>query len=111
MNRRWQSRARVLGSRARARASAVACSQCLWCRRVMRARFAVLLFTACSASTNGEGGPTATYDMKYEGGEFHLGPVDWAESQWHNACAPGSGYLPAVRQAEGTLLVGLWSGI
>jgi hypothetical protein len=51
------------------------------------------------------------YGQKFEGGQFHLGPVDWAETQWHNACAPGTKYAPAVQQAEGTLLAGLWSGI
>lgn len=47
----------------------------------------------------------------YAGGEFHLGPVDWEESQWHNACAPGTKYAPKIRELEGELLAGLWSGI
>lgn len=63
-----------------------------------------------SGGSNGGGGVT-TYGAPYEGGEFHLGPVDWEESQWHNACAPGGGYAPAVRQAEGDLLAGLWNGV
>jgi expansin (peptidoglycan-binding protein) len=52
-----------------------------------------------------------TYGSVYDGGEFHLGPVDWAETAWHNACAPGAGYAPAVQQLEGTLLAGIWNGI
>ncbi|MFL5299203.1 MAG: hypothetical protein ACJ79R_02525, partial [Anaeromyxobacteraceae bacterium] len=52
-----------------------------------------------------------TYGSARSGGQFHLGPVDWAETQWHNACAPAAGYRPAIQQAEGTLLAGLWSGI
>ncbi|MFH1808059.1 MAG: hypothetical protein ABIJ09_04900 [Pseudomonadota bacterium] len=52
-----------------------------------------------------------TYGPTYQGGEFHLGPVDYQESVWHNACAPGSGYAPAIQQAQGTLLAGLWNGI
>lgn len=48
---------------------------------------------------------------RYEGGQFHLGPVDWEESQWHNACAPATKYRPEVQKAEGTLLAGLWGGI
>lgn len=59
----------------------------------------------------GAAGPIVTYGSKYEGGEFHLGPVDYEETQWHNACAPGTKYAPAVQQAQGKLLVGLWNGI
>ena len=56
-------------------------------------------------------GSPATFGAKYEGGEFHLGPVDWEESQWHNACAPVTKYAPEIRELEGDLLAGLWSGI
>jgi len=56
-------------------------------------------------------GPGTTYGQVYEGGEFHLGPVDWEESAWHNACAPGDGYAAAIRELEGELLAGLWNGI
>lgn len=54
-------------------------------------------------------GGIVTYGDTYAGGEFHLGPVDWAETQWHNACGPGGGYPPEVQQAEspGELLAGL----
>jgi expansin len=34
-------------------------------------------------------------------GQYHLGPVDFAESQWHNACAPAGGYRTALRAATG----------
>lgn len=56
-------------------------------------------------------GDVVTYGDAYEGGQFHLGPVDWDETQWHNACAPSGKYSPAVRMAEGELLAGLWNGI
>jgi len=56
----------------------------------------------------GGGTPIGT---PHEGGEFHLGPVDWDETKWHNACAPGTKYATAVRKAEGLLLAGLWNGI
>lgn len=56
-------------------------------------------------------GPPVTYGSKYEGGEFHLGPVDYDETKFHNACAPGTKYAPAVRAVEGTLLAGLWNGL
>jgi expansin (peptidoglycan-binding protein) len=55
--------------------------------------------------------PGATFGKSYEGGEFHLGPVDWDETQWHNACAPGTKYAAKIRAAEGDLLAGLWNGI
>ena len=58
-----------------------------------------------------DGGGTTLYGNEYKGGQFHLGPVDYEESQWHNACAPGTKYAQSVRQAEGVLLAGLWNGI
>jgi len=64
-----------------------------------------------SSSGAGGSGPLVTYGSPYTGGEFNLGPVDYAETQWHNACAPGTKYAPAVQQAEGVLLAGLWDGI
>jgi expansin (peptidoglycan-binding protein) len=80
------------------------------------------IIAACSSSESSSGGggpgggggdpgPLVTYGKKYEGGVFHLGPVDWDETQWHNACAPGTKYAPAIRAAEGNLLAGLWRGI
>jgi hypothetical protein len=63
-----------------------------------------------AAAVDGGGSPV-TYGQEYAGGQFHLGPVDWAETQWHNACAPGTKYAPSIQQAEGQLLAGLWNGI
>ncbi len=40
-------------------------------------------------------------------GVFHLGPVDWEETVWHNACAP---YDPTIIAREGELLAGLETG-
>lgn len=34
-------------------------------------------------------------------GQYHLGPVDFAESEWHNACAPSGGYRSELRDASG----------
>jgi hypothetical protein len=71
--------------------------------------------SASSSSTTGSGaggpGSLVTYGMPYTDGQFHLGPVDYAETQFHNACAPGTKYNPQVQQAEGVLLAGLWNGI
>jgi expansin (peptidoglycan-binding protein) len=70
---------------------------------------------ACGASVDsggpGSSGGGTTYGQVYAGGQFQLGPVDWAETAFHNACAPSTGYVPAIQQVEGTLLAGLWSGL
>jgi expansin (peptidoglycan-binding protein) len=66
--------------------------------------------TSTWSPTGGSGG-LLTYGQPFEGGEFHLGPVDYAESQFHNACAPGGGYDPRVQAVEGNLLAGLWNGV
>ena len=47
-----------------------------------------------SGGTAGAGDPTTTSDRLYGdvySGQYHLGPVDFAESEWHNACAPAGG--------------------
>jgi expansin (peptidoglycan-binding protein) len=59
----------------------------------------------------GDAAPGNTYGQVYSGGLYHLGPVDYAETQWHNACAPATHYDPRVQQVEGTLLAGIWNGI
>jgi expansin len=58
-------------------------------------------------STSGLGGSTgtATTDAAVYGelhsGQFHLGPVDFAESDWTNACNPAGGYVASMRDAVG----------
>lgn len=76
----------------------------------------VVLAAACDSSGGtGTGDPNpdelVTYGSPHAGGEFHLGPVDYEETQWHNACAPGTKYAPAIREVEGAYLAGLWGGI
>jgi hypothetical protein len=34
-------------------------------------------------------------------GQYHLGPVDFSETEYHNACAPGGGYRSELRAAVG----------
>jgi expansin (peptidoglycan-binding protein) len=58
-----------------------------------------------------DGGPLVTYGQPYTGGQYNLGPVDYAETDFHNACAPSTKYDPRVQAVEGTLLAGLWNGI
>src|ERR1041385_7463889 len=94
-------------------------------------RSAIFVLVACVACSNDAQGPSSTengagpsiggatgvggsgalFGEPYTGGLFHLGPVDYAETQYHNACAPGTKYAPAVSSAEGNLLAGLWNGI
>ncbi len=78
----------------------------------MRAWFGPLagLVTVLACSSPDRDDPVVTLGQTYEGGEFHLGPVDWEETKFHNACAPAEKYPPAVRAVEGSLLAGLWRG-
>jgi expansin (peptidoglycan-binding protein) len=57
------------------------------------------------------GGPVVPFGQSYEGGQYNLGPVDYSESQWHNACAPQGKYDSRVSTVEGTPLAGIWNGI
>jgi hypothetical protein len=61
-------------------------------------------------SQTGDGG-LVTYGKAYTDGVYNLGPVDYSESQFHNACAPSTKYDSRVQQAEGVILAGLWTGI
>ncbi|HLK36118.1 MAG TPA: hypothetical protein VKU41_05155 [Polyangiaceae bacterium] len=56
-------------------------------------------------------GGLVTYGSAYTDGQYNLGPVDYAETQFHNACAPGTKYPASIQQSEGMLLAGLWNGI
>lgn len=50
------------------------------------------------------GGPPTTMGETFEPphqGQYHLGPVDFAETEWHNACAPGGGYRAELRGSVG----------
>jgi expansin (peptidoglycan-binding protein) len=44
-----------------------------------------------------------TFGATYSG-SYHLGPVDWAETEWHNACAP---YPRALQTLTGVYLAGV----
>jgi expansin (peptidoglycan-binding protein) len=88
---------------------------------------AIIVVAACSSadpgssstSSGGKGAEpgtsdprsAATYGDVYEGGLYHLGPVDWDETKWHNACAPSTKYSAQARALEGNLLAGLSNAI
>jgi expansin (peptidoglycan-binding protein) len=76
----------------------------------------VVLLAACgsSSSTPGDGGITS--DGSNAGGHsfgdphsgnFWLGPVDYTETQFHNACAPSNKYPAGIRQLYGNYIMGL----
>jgi expansin (peptidoglycan-binding protein) len=51
----------------------------------------------------GDAGPVVSLGTMHSG-SYNLGPVDWAETQWHNACSP---YPSAIQSIEGDLLAGV----
>jgi hypothetical protein len=56
------------------------------------------------AGSTSTGTPTTSGDTFGEphAGVYHLGPVDFAETQWHNACAPGgSKYRAELQESVG----------
>ena len=76
--------------------------------RTARILSLALSLNACSSDDDaGEkkpGPPTSDADVLGEphAGQYHLGPVDFAETEWHNACAPGGGkYRSALQDATG----------
>lgn len=71
-----------------------------------------LALGACSSEDGKQGGhdepvpmgtPTTSGDTFGEAhaGVYHLGPVDFAESEWHNACAPGTKYRKELQDSVG----------
>ncbi|HEX6764168.1 MAG TPA: hypothetical protein VF103_01795 [Polyangiaceae bacterium] len=80
-------------------------------RRLVRVFFGwsfAAALTGCSSDDDGSGEkkprpPTTSAESLGEphAGQYHLGPVDFAESEWHNACAPGGGYQASLREATG----------
>jgi hypothetical protein len=64
--------------------------------------------SACSSSSDGDnksappGPATVMGDLIGDGhdGVYHLGPVDFAETEWHNACAPGGSKYRKELQAS-----------
>src|SRR5262245_12972671 len=57
------------------------------------------------SSSSGTPAAGETFGAAHQG-QYHLGPVDFAESEWHNACAPAGGYRADLREVTG--LHGEW---
>lgn len=49
---------------------------------------------------NPESGGQGSFGEEHSG-QYHLGPVDFAETVWHNACAPMGGYRSELRHVTG----------
>jgi hypothetical protein len=82
----------------------------------MRRLLACLVLVSCGSSNNdGAASPPvavgdagAAYFGGTHSGNFWLGPVDYSESQWHNACGPSDGKYPAlIQQLYGDSIMGL----
>jgi len=57
----------------------------------------------------GDGGSVGAprYFGAAHSGNFWLGPVDYTETQWHNACAPTNKYPAQIRTLYGDHIMGL----
>jgi hypothetical protein len=72
------------------------------------------LVVGCSSSSGSQPVPIVVGDAgsstfgDSHTGNFWLGPVDFSESQWHNACGPSDGKYPQlIQQLYGDYLMGL----
>lgn len=54
-----------------------------------------------------DAGPTMAIGASHDG-SYNLGPVEWSESVWHNACSP---YPASIQSLEGDLLAGVSNGV
>jgi len=59
-----------------------------------------------AGATGGSGGDTRYFGPSHSG-NFWIGPVDYAETVWHNACAPSVKYPAGVQGLYGNYLLGL----
>jgi hypothetical protein len=69
----------------------------------------LVLVVGCGGSPStpmGDAGPLGAIGASHDG-QYNLGPVDWAETAWHNACAP---YPSSIQSLEGDLLAGVSNG-
>jgi expansin (peptidoglycan-binding protein) len=58
------------------------------------------------ATPMGDAGPSVSLGTTHDG-QYNLGPVEWSEGTWHNACSP---YPSSIQSLEGALLAGVSNG-
>ena len=70
------------------------------------ATVSAVLVASCGDGGTGPGAPVTVGDPvgPDHTGQYHLGPVDFQESEWHNACAP---YPSSIRTITGNMLAGV----
>lgn len=75
-------------------------------RLSMPVLFGVATLAACGGGDDGPAPPVTEGEPfgEVHSGSYHLGPVDFAETQWHNACAP---YPAAIQELTGPYLAGV----
>lgn len=61
----------------------------------------LLLTPAIISSKHGSNHEVLVLYGEVHEGQYHLGPVDFAETEWHNACAPTGGYRSEIRESTG----------
>jgi hypothetical protein len=71
---------------------------------------AAWLVASCGDGGTGPGAPVTVGDPvgPDHTGQYHLGPVDFAESEWHNACAP---YPSSIRTITGNMIAGVSNSV
>ena len=73
---------------------------------VLIAALPFVFTTSCGGGGTGPGSPVTVGDPigPDHSGQYHLGPVDFAESAFHNACAP---YPGTIRTITGHMIAGV----
>jgi hypothetical protein len=73
------------------------------------ARLAVAAIAACNVACSGDGEPPApvrdavSFGEEFSG-DYHIGPVDFAETEWTNSCSP---YPERIQELSGPYLAGV----
>lgn len=76
---------------------------------MLRSGMLCVLIAGCGSSPGSmtDSGPLVSLGTMHDG-QYNLGPVEWSEGTWHNACSP---YPSAIQALEGDLLAGVSNGV